>query len=93
VIRHIVLFSMKDETDGLLDELVGGLIALRSIPDVIDLSCSRNLASTDFDAALTVDLRDMEGLDNYRQHPDHAPVLVRLRALCRRIEVADIEFQ
>ena len=89
MIRHIVLFSMKKPAD--LDGMVHALLNLRSIPEVVALSCSRNLASSEFDAALTVDVRDAEALQAYREHPQHAPVLERMRDSCRRIDVADIE--
>jgi hypothetical protein len=68
VIRHIVLFSMEEPDE--VDDMIESLERLRLIPQVLGLSCSRNLASSDFDAALIVDVQDDESLQAYRQHPD-----------------------
>ena len=76
---------------GECDSLLAELRALKHIPGVIEVVCSTNMASTEHHAALTVDVEGVEALAAYREHPDHLPVLERLRSLARRLEVADIE--
>lgn len=93
MIRHVVLFTLKEPAQPTLDELLAELEDLRgAIPEIRSLVCGRNVASTPHSAVLTVDVDDERALRTYREHPAHQPVLVRLRDLAERIEVVDFAF-
>ena len=89
MLYHVVLFTMKDTERHQLESLIGELRQLADLPMVKGLACGTNLASTEYDAGLTVQLANPEALADYRSHPRHRPVLERLTNLCRSIDVAD----
>ncbi len=92
MIRHIVLFSLTDDSgpEGL--ELLASLEALPDrLPEIRGLMLGRLINDTgQHQFAMTVDLDDAEALARYREHPDHVPVVEQLRALASEIVVADI---
>jgi hypothetical protein len=91
VIRHLVLFTLRPDVASELPGLLSSLNELRdTVPQIRDLACGPNLASSGYTAAITVDVADEQALADYRAHPAHQPVLEQLRALAERIDVADI---
>ena len=87
-----MLFSLADDSAPEAEEL---LAALEGLPERIDeirgLMIGRLInESGKHQFALTVDLDDTDSLARYRDHPDHVPVVDRLRALASDIVVADI---
>jgi myo-inositol catabolism protein IolC len=91
LIRHIVLFSLEDADSPEAEQLLASLRALpRQVPEIRGLMLGRPINDGAHQFALTVDLDDEEALARYRAHPDHVPVVERLRALSSKIVVADI---
>jgi hypothetical protein len=94
MIRHLVAWTMSrgspEQLDAVFEEL-------ERLPDEIDeilaLSCGRLINDSDLDAVLCVDLADADGLERYRSHPAHQPVLQTLRRTASRIVVADYQVQ
>lgn len=80
MIRHIVMFSLLDEAEGKsksenLAEAVKRAEALRTkVPSLKAYSVVTNSPeadSTNYDIALVCDFDNMEGLNEYQNHPDH----------------------
>jgi hypothetical protein len=92
VLRHIVLFTVKEENRDELDSLIEDLRTLQQrVPQVRRAICGPAIGGTGYDAALVVELDDRAALPAYREHPEHLPSLQRLRAIAHRVDVADIE--
>jgi hypothetical protein len=93
MVRHAVAWSMAEGHQGELDAILDELRRLpEEIPEIAELSCGRLLNDSQLDAALCVDVADLDALERYRAHPAHSPVLDRLRRTTSSIVVADYEF-
>ena len=93
MLRHVVIWSMKEEHTGELSRLLDAMDGLADqIDEVAALSTGRLLNESRHHAVLVVDLADDGALDRYRAHPEHQPVLEELRALADEIVVADYTF-
>ena len=81
MIRHIVLFKIKDEFKGEIPLLakkfytmlgkVDGLIALEAGGDILGSERS-------YDLALVCDFADRASFDAYQTHPAHMPIKKRM---------------
>ncbi len=95
MVRHVVLFKFKDETDALAcEDFVERLSALQiEVPEVRRLQIGRNFADAAraYDIALIVDLDDRAALAAYANHPKHVPVKQRAAELCAAMPVVDYE--
>jgi hypothetical protein len=93
MIRHVVLWTMEEERRHELDDL---LIELRELPrkikEIVALTAGRPLNESPLDAALCVDVSDLDALRRYREHPEHRPVLQHLLEVASEVVVADYEF-
>jgi hypothetical protein len=93
MLRHVVIWSMSEETKGELDEVFEELRALPAAIEQIEaLNVGRLLNDSSLEAALSVDVADRDALEAYRSHPAHQPVLKRLRGNAGELVVADYEF-
>jgi Stress responsive A/B Barrel Domain len=93
MLRHVVIWSMSEETKAELDEVFAELRALpAAIEEIEALSVGRLLNESTLEAALCVDVADANALEAYRSHSAHQPVLERLRGNAAQIVVADYEF-
>lgn len=92
MIRHVVLWSMEDGRREELDDLLADLRELPGkVEEIAALSAGRLLNESSLDAALCVDVSDADALQRYRDHPEHQPVVRRLREVALEIVVADYE--
>ncbi|MBE6841680.1 MAG: Dabb family protein [Ruminococcus sp.] len=80
MIRHIVMFTLLEEANGKtkkenLAEAVEKAKALKDkVPSLRNYSVVTNYEKADrtnYDIALVCDFDDMNGLDEYQNHPDH----------------------
>jgi hypothetical protein len=92
VLRHIVLFTLTDDTSSDAEQLLASLESLpEQISEIRGLMLGRLInESGRHQFALTVDLDDAAALERSREHPDHVPVTEQLRALSSEVVVADI---
>lgn len=78
MIWHVVRFDFEgvaeDERRAIEDALAG----LTSIPEVAWLRVARDADQPTVTGLLTA-FRDLDGLATYRTHPDHVPVVERIR--------------
>lgn len=78
MIRHIVMWNIKDEITGAEKELAckkmaEGFLPLKTlVPNVIDLKVEiNNIESSNRDFMLLVDFPDEAALKAYQVHPEH----------------------
>lgn len=79
MIWHIVRFEMESLDETARVELEDELRALARIEEVAWLRVSRDIDEPSVTGLIT-GFRDADALDVYRTHPDHLPVLERVRA-------------
>ncbi|MCQ2203022.1 MAG: Dabb family protein [Bacteroidales bacterium] len=99
MIKHIVLFKMRDDIDAQqketelkvikagLEALLGVVPTLRSME--VGLNCN---PAEKFDLALISTFDDLDGLNAYAVHPDHVAVGKRIRAMLDVRACNDFEF-
>ena len=80
MIWHIVRFEMGSLDDERRAELEEALRGLAAIEQVAWLRVSRDIDDPEVTGLIT-GFRDRDDLDVYREHPDHLPVLQRMREL------------
>lgn len=78
MIRHIVMWNIKDEITGTektlaCQKMAEGFLPLKeSVPNVIDLQVEINkIESSNRDFMLVVDFPDEDALKAYQIHPEH----------------------
>ena len=95
MIDHLVFLSaLEDASKEDLDDLISSLRNLKdAVPSVVDLSAGENFSqrSGGYTHGVFVRFEDVEGLQEYLEHPDHLAVVGKLDALTTRI-VIDYEF-
>jgi hypothetical protein len=96
VIHHVVLWAFKDsvaaaERDAILD----AIRALRtSVPSLRSLDVGANInpaRALGYTHVLLETFDDRDGLAAYASHPDHVPVLARLRDAAAQLVAVDLE--
>jgi len=99
MIKHIVLFKMRDDIDATtkatelkaiksgLESLMGIVPTLRSME--VGINCN---PAEKFDLALISTFDNLEGLNAYAIHPDHLAVGKRIKAMLDVRACNDFEF-
>jgi hypothetical protein len=96
MLRHIVFMKFKTGVDALqvedleksLGSLPGKIDEIKGFefgPDILKSERS-------YDFALAASFTDLDSLKSYQIHPDHLPVLQKVRSLCEAILVVDFEW-
>ena len=96
MIRHVVLWTFKDSVAPA--ERAAILAALRglatTVPSLRSLEVGENLSparAQGYTHVLLETFDDRDGLAAYASHPDHLPVLARLRDAVRQLLAVDLE--
>lgn len=88
MIRHVVVFEWKDGTTAeRVAQFAADLAALPGkIPEIRDYRFGSDAGITDGNAdfALVADFDDDEGYRAYATHPDHLPVIERVKPIIGR---------
>lgn len=94
MVKHIVMFKLKEKTQenmnkalSSLGTLDGNIETLRHIEIGVDFKGSER----SYDIVITTQFDDKEGLSIYAAHPNHQPVLQTMRELCSSSVVVDYE--
>jgi hypothetical protein len=80
VIWHVVRFDFSGVGEDERTEVEAGLRALAAMDEVVWLRVGRDLDDPMVTGLLTA-FPDRAALDTYRTHPDHLPVVERIRGL------------
>lgn len=98
MIKHIVLFKMRDDIDVQekaselaiikteLENLMGRVPSLRSME--VGLNCNKE---EKYELALVSTFDDLEGLEAYAVHPEHVAVGKKIRAMLDMRACTDYE--
>ena len=96
MIKHIVMFKLKEKTpealaslSSALNGMKGKIEALKFLEVGIDFKESER----SFDLVLTTHFDDRTGLETYAGHEVHQPVIQLARSLCSQTVVVDYEPQ
>ncbi len=95
MVKHIVMFKLKENTPENLSQVVE---ALRSMEGKIEtlkhIEVGENFKASDraFDVVLTTHFDNESGLDAYIAHPVHQPVVTLIRSLCEKMGSVDYNF-
>ncbi len=95
MIRHIVLFKIKDEYKKEIPELVKNFYGMKGkIEGLLDLESGEDLLHSDrsYDLALITVFDSMESFQAYQNHPVHLPVKKRMHEVRSASVACDYEF-
>ena len=95
MIKHVVVFKLKDEKK---DELENFVQALKDLPAKIGLVKSYEVgvdslkSPYSFDVVLISTYNSMEDLFKYKEHAAHDEFVEYMRTVCMPIKAVDFEF-
>ncbi len=95
MIRHIVMFRIKDEFKSEIPQLVENFYGMKGrIEGMVDLEAGADILHSDrsYDVALITVFKDRESFDAYQTHPVHMPVKKRMHEVRSASVACDYEF-
>ena len=95
MIRHIVLFKIKDEYKEEIPQLVRNFYGMKGkIEGMFDLEAGQDILHSDrsYDLALITVFDGMESFQAYQTHPAHMPVKKRMHEVRSASVACDFEF-
>ena len=94
MVKHIVMFKLKDKTAENLDKAVSALKGLAGNIETLkflEVGTDYLGSESSYDIVLTTHFDDKEGLDVYRTHKNHIQVVNLIKELCLGSVVVDYE--
>jgi hypothetical protein len=99
MIKHIVLWKLKDTVDGKTKNETGAILksALESLQgkirelQAIEVGLNFNPAETASDISLYSEFNSKEDLDRYQKHPEHLKVALLVKQYTSERRVSDYE--
>jgi len=94
MIKHIVMFKLKDRNKKNVEEVVDALKTLEGNIDVLrsaEIGVNFTASERSYDIVLTTEFDDRNALNAYGPHPNHLPVVEIVRLLCSGSVVVDYE--
>ena len=95
MIRHIVLFRIKDEFKGEIPQLVKNFEGMAGrIEGMLELQAGADILHSErsYDLALITVFQDRAAFDAYQTHPVHLPVKKRMHEVRSASVACDSEF-
>ena len=95
MIRHIVLFKIKDEFKDEIPQLVKNFEGMRGrIEGMLELEAGADILHSErsYDLALITVFEDMDAFRAYQTHPVHMPVRKRMHEVRSASVACDFEF-
>ena len=95
MIRHIVLFRIKDEFKGEIPQLVKNFEGMAGrIEGMLELQAGADILHSErsYDLALITVFQDRAAFDAYQTHPVHMPVKKRMHEVRSASVACDFEF-
>ena len=95
MIKHVVFMKFKaGVTEKDIADLEKSLAKLPGrIPEIKEYQFGRDIVRSErsYDFALVSAFEDMEALKRYQPHPDHLPVLAKVKGMCETILAVDFK--
>ena len=94
MIKHIVMFKLKNKNKENIEKIVGALKTLEGNIDVLrsaEIGINFSESKRSYDIVLTAKFDDRNALNAYGTHPNHLPVVETVRSLCSGSVVVDYE--
>ena len=94
MIKHIVMFKLKDRTKENIEKIVDTLKTLEGNIDILrsaEIGVNFTESERNYDIVLTTEFDDRNSLNAYGPHPNHLPVVETVRSLCSGSVVVDYE--
>jgi hypothetical protein len=95
MIKHVVFMKFKaGVTDKDIDDLEKAMARLPGrIPEIKDYQFGRDIVRSErsYDFALISAFEDLDALKRYQPHPDHLPVLAKVKEICENILAVDFK--
>lgn len=94
MIRHIVMFKIKDEYKGEIPQLVKNFQGMKGrIEGMLDLEAGQDILHSErsYDLALITVFQDRAAFDAYQTHPVHLPVKKRMHEVRSASVACDFE--
>ena len=94
MIKHIVMFKLKERNDENIAKVVNSLKTLEGNIDFlrsVEVGVNFTESERNYDIALTTEFDDRNALNAYGPHPQHLPVVEIVRSLCSSSVVVDYE--
>jgi len=94
MIRHIVMFKIKDEYKAELPQLVENFYGMKGrIEGMLDLEAGADILDSErsYDLALVTLFKDRASYDAYQTHPVHMPVKKRMHEVRSGSVACDFE--
>ncbi|MCZ6513879.1 MAG: Dabb family protein [Nitrospinae bacterium] len=94
MVKHIVMFKLKEKTPGNLATLAFALNGMTGkIESLKFMEVGEDFKGSErsFDLVLTTHFENQDGLDAYSKHEIHQPVIQLARTLCSQTVVVDYE--
>ena len=95
MIRHIVMFKIKDEFKSEIPQLVKDFYGMKGrIEGMVDLEAGADILGSErsYDLALTCVFDSREAFDAYPTHPVHLPVKKHMHEVRESSVACDYEF-
>jgi len=95
MVKHIVVFKLLDKNKTNIEKVVNALKSLEGNIDVlrsVEIGVNFTESERSYDIVLTAEFDNREGLNVYKPHPKHLPVVETIRSLCSGSVVVDYEF-
>ena len=94
MIKHIVMFKLKDGNKQNIEKVVNALKTLEGNIEPLrslEIGVNFTVSERSYDIVLTTEFDSRDALDEYGPHPKHLPVVKIVRSLCSKSVVVDYE--
>jgi len=95
MIKHVVFMKFKaGVTEKDIEDLEKAMAKLPgSVPEIKEYQFGRDIVRSErsYDFALVSAFEDLEALKRYQPHPDHRPVLAKVKEICENILAVDFK--
>lgn len=96
MVKHIVMFKMKEKSTENLEALASALNGMNGKIETLEyLEVGEDFKGSErsFDLVLTTHFKNRKGLQVYAEHELHRPVIQLAQSLCAQIVAVDYESQ
>lgn len=94
MVKHIVMWKVKDKNDETLNKIKADLESLKDkITEIekIEVGIDFNGSEAAYDVVLYSEFKNQEGLDTYQNHPEHIKVAQFVKSVVSSRAVVDYE--